>query len=183
MTAATPASPVGGAGAAGAPASPGPPPAGLLLRPLRWWDLAAVAAVDRACFGRDAWSVETFLSELALRPSRDYAVLLDEEEAIHGYVGTAVAGSRADLQTIAVAPESQGRGLGRFLLAHARATAAARGARRLELEVRADNASALGLYVAAGFTVDGRRPGYYRDVEPGAPRVDAVLMHGDLRRP
>ncbi len=197
-------------------------PTGVLLRPLRWWDLPAVVAVDRVCFGRDAWSLETFLSELAQRPARDYAVLVgeggdapeddgavadapdlsgrggraetaagpdrraeaarrpDRARGVLGYVGVALAGSRADLQTLAVAPAARGRGLGRLLLAHARTVAVERGARRLELEVRADNEPARALYSSAGFEVDGRRPGYYRDVAPGTPRVDAVLMHGDL---
>ena len=151
-----------------------------VLRPMRWWDLAEVVRVERACFDAEPWSTETFLSELAVADSRDYVVAEGPDGRLLGYVGCALSAPDADVQTIAVAPEARGTGLGRRLLGHARATAERRGARRLHLEVRADNRPALGLYRSAGFEEQRRRRGYYRACDPAAPAVDAVLMHAQL---
>ena len=82
---------------------------------------------------------------------------------------------------LAVDPGHRRRGIARELLDHLRALAADGHVRRLLLEVSVANRPALGLYDGAGFTVDGRRPGYYSgDSEP----EDALLMSlslGDAR--
>lgn len=52
---------------------------------------------------------------------------------------------------LAVEPEHRGQGLGRMLMAHARAYAEARGVRRLRLFVAADNQPAYRLYEELGF--------------------------------
>jgi ribosomal-protein-alanine N-acetyltransferase len=49
------------------------------------------------------------------------------------------------------------------------------GAEEVWLEVRESNMRALRLYQQCGFTVVGRRPGYYAD-----PPEDAVRMHGRI---
>lgn len=146
---------------------------------MRWWDLDEVLAVEVASFGPDAWSRETYLSELA-GPGRTYELHRDEHGAVTGYVGVAVNGADADLQTVAVAPARRGEGLGRRLLGRAAELARAGGARRLHLEVREDNTPAAELYGSAGFRPVGRRPGYYAPAAPGGDRVAAVTMHADL---
>ena len=83
----------------------------------------------------------------------------------------------AELLTVAVEPDRQGRGIGRQLVADFLAEARARGAATAFLEVAADNAAALAVYTASGFTPTGRRKGYYHGPE-GA--VDAVLMGRSL---
>ena len=166
------------------PAVPEPAPDGTALdvRPMRWWDLDDVLAVEAPSFGPDAWSREGFLSELAERSSRRYLVLRAPTapgapaDELVGYVGVAAHGPDADVQTLAVAPSRRGSGLGRRLVALAVEAARAAGARRLGLEVREDNAAALALYGAAGFVRQGRRPGYYSAVDGHGPRVAALLM-------
>ncbi|WP_380167195.1 GNAT family N-acetyltransferase [Jannaschia sp. R86511] len=160
----------------------------LAPRPMRWWDLDAVMAVEQPSFGPDAWTREGFLSELAERGSRTYLVLPRDAAGaggavpgpLLGYVGVAAHGPDADVQTLAVDPGRRGGGLGRCLVDLARAAAAAAGARRLGLEVREDNVAAQALYRSAGFRPQGRRPGYYAPTEPGGPRTTAVLMQADL---
>lgn len=83
-------------------------------------------------------------------------------------MGRVVAGE-AELLTIAVEPELQGRGIGRGLMADFLAEAAARGAESVFLEVAENNVSALALYRGVGFAEAGRRRGYYGG-------VDAVVM-------
>lgn len=51
-------------------------------------------------------------------------------------------------------PEYRGRGIGRQLLQACIAKARAKGITRIELEVRADNTRAIGLYKALGFEVE-----------------------------
>lgn len=66
----------------------------------------------------------------------------------------------AELLLLAVSPGARRRGVGRALLDHFLAAAPGRGAGRLHLEVR-DGNHAVNLYHASGFTVVGRRRGYY----------------------
>ncbi len=153
------------------------------VRPMRWWDLDAVVAIERASFAVDAWSVETFWSELAERGSRTYLVAAESAPGsagtrLIGYVGIAVVGDDADVQTLAVEPGRRSRGLGRTLLRRGLAVAAERGARQIHLEVRADNSAAISLYDAEGFRRTGKRRGYYRN--PAGSSVDAILMRRQL---
>jgi ribosomal-protein-alanine N-acetyltransferase len=70
----------------------------------------------------------------------------------------AVTADEAEVHTIGVRPAAQGAGLGRKLL---RQLISAAGDRRLLLEVRTDNAAAIGLYESEGFTTLGVRRRYY----------------------
>lgn len=90
------------------------------------------------------------------------------------------AGSRgARLYSIVVDPVCRGRGLGRALAQDALAQARAAGCDRLDLEVRADNASALALYRALGFGEQRRLPGYYDDGMDGV-RLGRALAASDM---
>jgi ribosomal-protein-alanine N-acetyltransferase len=143
---------------------------------MRWWDVEAAHALETALFP-DPWSVETFWSELAHVPeSRHYVVAEDDGELI-GYAGLVVVGRTADVQTLAVAPAAQGRGLGRRLLDALVAEARRRDAGEMMLEVRAENEAALALYTAAGFERIAIRRGYYR---PGG--TDALVLRLRLTR-
>lgn len=88
-----------------------------------------------------------------------------------GYAGLDRGGDVADVMTIAVAPSARGRGLGRRLLDELETRARAGRAASVMLEVRADNAAAIGLYDRAGYTVVSIRRRYY---QPGD--VDALVM-------
>lgn len=139
------------------------------LEALRWWHLAALADLDAQLFDPDVWSAETFWSELAA-PGRWYVVATLDEQIV-GYAGLAVTGTEADVQTIAVAPAAQGRGLGRRLLTALVDQARQQQARTLLLEVRADNEVAQSLYRSTGFERIAVRRGYY---QPG--NIDAHIM-------
>src|SRR5436309_260108 len=106
---------------------------------MRWWDVEAVQALDAEVFGATAWSAAMFWSELAAGESRWYVVAETSDGALAGYGGLLAGGSEADVQTLAVAPLLQGRGVGTLLLRALTAEAARRGATSLLLEVRADN--------------------------------------------
>jgi ribosomal-protein-alanine N-acetyltransferase len=126
-------------------------------------DLAAVAAAEAASFPDEAWSPTLLEQGVAGElPTVRYWLLEDDGEVL-GHAVVSVAGDDAELQRIAIAPDRRRGGLGRRLLDGCLAEAASRGARRMLLEVREDNAAGLALYLEAGFTEIARRPRYYRD--------------------
>lgn len=141
----------------------------LVLRAMRWWDVEPVLRIDRAVFGASAWTAEMFWAELAQHASRTY--LVAEDGGIVGYAGLLVGAPEADVQTIAVAPSDQGRGVGRLLLTALIGRARDAAATALLLEVRADNAPAIALYSRFGFSRIGHRRRYY---QPGD--IDALVM-------
>jgi ribosomal-protein-alanine acetyltransferase len=148
------------------------------LRPAGTADLAALVRIEEACFPEAPWSRD--LLSNALRDA-DTVCLIDTpnragaEPRGWGAVLAAQGGGEADILALGVLPGHRGAGRGRALLEALCAAAAARGARRVFLEVRVDNAAARGLYRAAGFEEIGRRPRYY---QPGG--VDAVVMRRAL---
>lgn len=151
----------------------------MTLRELRWPDIPALAALESRLFGADAWSQPVWWSELAGRPRRDYVVATGDgargEEEVLGYAGLDLGGEVADVMTVAVAPQAQGRGLGSTLMGWLVRRARAGGAAYLMLEVRADNLPARAMYERFGFTQLGVRRRYY---QPGD--VDALILRADL---
>ncbi|WP_211298521.1 ribosomal protein S18-alanine N-acetyltransferase [Kineococcus rhizosphaerae] len=143
------------------------------LQEMRWWHVADVHALERDLFGATAWSVESFWGELA-QPNRSFLVALEGEEVV-GYGGVMVNGADADVQTIGVARDHQGRGTGRGLLRALRAEAVAAGATHLLLEVRADNSPAQNLYRSEGFSQIARRARYYQPDD-----VDALVLRARI---
>jgi ribosomal-protein-alanine N-acetyltransferase len=137
---------------------------------MRWWDVEVAHALETELFP-DPWSVETFWSELAHVPESRHYLVAEQAGELVGYAGLVVVGRQADVQTLAVAPAGQGRGLGRRLLDALVAEARRRVAGEVLLEVRAENAAALALYTGAGFERIGVRRGYYR---PGG--TDALVL-------
>ncbi|HET9656591.1 MAG TPA: ribosomal protein S18-alanine N-acetyltransferase [Kineosporiaceae bacterium] len=145
---------------------------------MRWWDVDPLLPAEQELFGPTAWSAETFWSELAYPQTRWYVVAEDPAGALLGYAGLMAGGAEADVQTVAVLPAAQGRGLGRLLLRALIDEAVRRGASALLLEVRQDNAPAIALYRRFGFEQIAVRRGYY---QPG--NVDALVMRRRPLRP
>ncbi|HEX2810175.1 MAG TPA: ribosomal protein S18-alanine N-acetyltransferase [Kineosporiaceae bacterium] len=141
------------------------------LRALRWWDVERLIAVEQQLFGLTAWTAEAFWAELAQPRSRWYVVAEGSAGELLGYAGLMVSGSEADVQTVAVAPGGQRRGLGSHLVDALVDQAVRRGAASVLLEVRADNAPAIRLYRRHGFEQISIRRRYY---QPGD--VDALIM-------
>ena len=129
----------------------------LAAQPMRWWHIEAVAALETVLFTEDSpWTAEMFWGELAC--GHHYVVVCEGDRLI-GYAGLALLDDEASVQTIGVDPDEQGRGLGRLLLADLLDTA---GQRRVLLEVRTDNATAIALYESVGFERLGVRRRYYQ---------------------
>ncbi|MEU5215586.1 ribosomal protein S18-alanine N-acetyltransferase [Streptomyces sp. NPDC020807] len=150
-----------------------------VLREMRWWDIEPVLALEAELFPEDAWSAGMFWSELAHSrgpgATRRYIVAESADatgrQRLVGYAGFAAAGGLGDVQTIAVARDQWGTGLGARLLSDLLHHATAFECDEVLLEVRVDNTRAQKLYERFGFEPIGFRRGYY---QPG--NVDALVM-------
>lgn len=127
---------------------------------MRWWHVAQLLPVERELFAPEPWSERLFWSELGQLDTRHYLVALAGPEVV-GYAGLCDYPDEAFVQTLAVAPSSQGAGLGARLLTALLEEAGRRRQRTVRLEVRADNEPARRLYARHGFTRTGVRRGYY----------------------
>jgi ribosomal-protein-alanine N-acetyltransferase len=86
-----------------------------------------------------------------------------ERSGIVGFAVASVLAPESELELIAVCPEAQRRGVARRLFEDLAAELSAAGAAEVNLEVRAGNRAALGLYRKLGFVESGRRKGYYQN--------------------
>lgn len=67
------------------------------------------------------------------------------------------------IYSVVVDPKVQGKGIGKRLMHEAEVIARQKGLKRLTLQVRLDNAVAIGLYKKLGYTEGGYLPQYYSD--------------------
>jgi ribosomal-protein-alanine N-acetyltransferase len=156
-------------------------PDGIELRDMTDADVPAVHALEKILFPADAWPERMFRDELSQPGTRRYYVAEERgpegEPRIVAYAGVMCVPPIADVQTIAVVPDREGRGIGSAVLTELIAEARRRGARDVLLEVRADNPRAQALYLRFGFAQIHTRRRYYRD------GVDAYIMQLPLVRP
>ncbi|MGW3305351.1 ribosomal protein S18-alanine N-acetyltransferase [Streptomyces sp. NPDC001073] len=148
---------------------------------MRWWDIDPVLELEKDLFPEDAWSRGMFWSELAhargAEATRRYLVAevageqYESGVRVIGYAGLATTGDQADIQTIAVARDHWGTGLGATLLTELLTAASEFECAEVMLECRVDNVRAQKLYERFGFAPIGFRRGYY---QPG--NVDALVM-------
>lgn len=144
-------------------------PGGMVLREMTAADIPAVHDLERRLFPVDAWPLQMFFDELAQAETRRYLVA-EQNGRIVGYAGLMCIDPIADIQTIAVVPEQEGKGIGSALLRELIRESRLRHAEDVLLEVRADNPRAQQLYLRFGFQQIHVRPRYYRD------GVDALIM-------
>ncbi|NLU77019.1 ribosomal protein S18-alanine N-acetyltransferase [Micromonospora sp. HNM0581] len=136
----------------------------------RWWHIDEVLTIEADLFGVEQWSAAMFWNELS--HGHYYRVAIDDDGAVLGYAGLAVAPpDEAWVQNIAVRRDAQRRGIGRLLLEELLGEAGRRGVRDVLLEVAADNAPAQRLYATYGFEPIGVRRGYYQP-----SNTDALVM-------
>ncbi|TLF47777.1 GNAT family N-acetyltransferase [Halomonas urmiana] len=139
------------------------------LRQANSHDLDALYRLEQVAFSGDRFSRRQLWHLL----NRAHAVTLvaerkDAAEGNQRLLGYGIllfrrGSRRARLYSFCVHPEGRGRGLGRRLLVALEAEARVREAEVLGLEVRADNAVALGLYRRMGFYPERWLGDYYVD--------------------
>lgn len=160
-----------------------PPPTPPLLRPMTLADLEPVYAVEQRAYSFP-WSRGNLHDSLQAGHA---AWLLEEVTAgggtrLVGYLLAMHGFEEMHLLNITVAPEHQGQGHGRRLLAHLLGLARQAQVPTLWLEVRESNHRARRLYESQGYVTVGLRKAYYpaahgqreaamvmtRSVDPGA---------------
>jgi len=151
---------------AGQRASPMP----LALQPMALSDLDTVLAVEVRAYPYP-WTRGNFAD--ALKAAYRAWLHRDDAGALCGYFVAMPGVDELHLLNLTVAPEHQGRGLGRSLLDAVLDEAHALSAARVLLEVRHSNERARRLYAAQGFAEIGRRRGYY---PARLGREDAIVM-------
>ena len=133
--------------------------------------VASVAAIEKECFGPDAWSEKSVASELANQLSLWLVAV--EDGVVAGYVGSQTVLQEADMMNIAVADTHRRRGIARLLVEE---LIRQLDAYQLTLEVRASNAPAIALYEKLGFTQVGLRKNYYHK-----PKEDALILRKEWK--
>lgn len=148
------------------------------LRVLTRSELGALSKLHSECFPVDPWTVRDFMELLAIRGASGH-LAVSPEHGIAAFILDLIGHDDAEILTIGVAPGARRRGLARALIGDLAKRARQRGARRILLEVAADNQSAISLYGSVGFVLLGERPGYYR-LPSG--KADALIFGLSLAR-
>jgi ribosomal-protein-alanine N-acetyltransferase len=140
------------------------PVAGVKIVQASWRDLKSLVALEKICFGRDAW------------PWMDILAALTFPEMVHliatasGQIVGFVAGDRrgreglAWISTLSVHPDFRRLGIGRELLQRAEEEL---GMDRIRLTLRASNRAAFDLYRQLNYQIVDIWRNYYRDKEDG----------------
>jgi len=151
----------------------GPTPETVRFREMRLDDIARICEIERECFPAP-WTEDAFRNELMFNQFAHYVVMLWQDTVI-GYAGMWTILDEAHVTNIALIGCYRGRKLGDRLLRELLSRAAARGMKRITLEVRVSNEIARRLYEKYGFRAHGVRHGYYTD-----NGEDALIMWADL---
>ena len=146
-----------------------------ITRPLRPADAPAAAALHAMGFA-DAWSEAAFASQIADPATLSFAHF--EERDLVAFALVRVVAGEADILTVATHPARRRQGLAFALLTVLMHWLVDDRVSRITLDVAEDNTSARRLYDRLGFTLDGRRKGYY--TAGSAAPVDALLMSRPL---
>lgn len=131
-------------------------------------DIDAVVALDRECFGAEAWSPDSWAGEFERLDDTRVILIAETAGELVGYVVLIVPDhpdDPVDLARVAVSPAHRRTGIGGQLL-----EAALVHGRTTILEVAEGNKAARKLYQRFGFVEISRRAGYYPDGE------DALIL-------
>lgn len=143
-------------------------------------DAAAIAALHASSFRR-GWSEQEVEGLLIDRNVLTHRAIVEQTLAgrtIAGFIMSRVAADEAEILSVAVATNWQGRGVARGLLTLHLRRLAGLGVSAVFLEVNEDNAAALRLYDRAGFLQVSRRENYYPG--PNGKASAALVLRRDL---
>ena len=135
--------------------------------------VASVAAIEKECFGMDAWSEKSVASELTNQLSL-WLVAVDGDR-VAGYVGSQTVCDETDMMNVAVTADYRRQGLGEKLVLALVEELKAIHSKCLTLEVRDSNTPARTLYEKLGFQQIGLRKNYYRN-----PKEDAYILRKEF---
>jgi ribosomal-protein-alanine N-acetyltransferase len=138
------------------------------------FDLPVFASLDKELFPYSPWSSSQYKEEFS-SPTRHFVVAVDDQQSIVGYAGVFAPGAaEADILTVGVVPDHRGKGIAKALMGLITDWAILQGSTAMMLEVKVDNADAVGLYESLGYSKLNVRKDYF-----GAG-LDALVMRLDL---
>jgi ribosomal-protein-alanine N-acetyltransferase len=138
------------------------------------FDIPVLVSLDKELFPYSPWSSGQYREEISA-PTRRFIVALDEGQNIVGYAGVfAPGGAEADILTVGVIAQHRGQGIARQLMAGITKWAIAQGSIAMMLEVKTDNAAAIGLYESLGYSKLNTRKDYF------GSGLDALVMRKEL---
>lgn len=137
-------------------------------------DLPAIETIEQRVF-TEPWVMGSYAACLR---SGCYARVAEDAGTVAGYAVLHQLRGEAEIFTLAVAPEFQGKGIGTALLADLMSEANREGAFRVVLQVRSSNDHAIHIYKKAGFVQTGVISDYYANRD--GTREDALFMEAML---
>ncbi len=138
------------------------------------FDLPVFVSLDKELFPYSPWSASQYKEEFST-PTRHFVVAIDEQQSIVGYAGVFAPGAaEADILTVGVVPEHRGKGIAKALMGLITDWAKVQGSTAMMLEVKVDNAEAIGLYESLGYSKLNIRKDYF------GPGLDAQVMRLEL---
>ena len=138
------------------------------------FDLPVFVSLDKELFPYSPWSASQYKEEFST-PTRHFVVAIDEQQSIVGYAGVFAPGAaEADILTVGVVPEHRGKGIAKALMGLITDWAKVQGSTAMMLEVKVNNAEAIGLYESLGYSKLNIRKDYF-----GAG-LDAQVMRLEL---
>ncbi len=138
------------------------------------FDLPVFVSLDKELFPYSPWSASQYREEFS-SPTRYFVVAIDEQQSIVGYAGVFAPGAaEADILTVGVVPEHRGKGIAKALMGLITDWAKVQGSTAMMLEVKVNNAEAIGLYESLGYSKLNIRKDYF------GPGLDAQVMRLEL---
>jgi len=138
------------------------------------FDLPVFVSLDKELFPYSPWSASQYKEEFS-SPTRHFVVAVDEAQSIIGYAGVFAPGAaEADVLTVGVVPNHRGKGIARQLMVLITDWAHKQGSTAMMLEVKVDNAEAIGLYESLGYSKLNTRKDYF------GTGLDALVMRLEL---
>ena len=136
-------------------------------------DAPAVQQILRMSPEAAAWTLNS-LERLRLRGEVGWVI--DTGSAVCGFLVIRTVAQEAEILNLSVDPAKRRAGNGTALLREALKECRELHVKKIFLEVRESNLTAISFYKKQGFVENGKRPGYYQD-----PPEAAVLMMRELR--
>lgn len=144
----------------------------MTIRPWKYEDILRISELEKECFPHEPWSFSMLAS--SFDSETFHGVLAEDGGEIIGYGGLTAAYDTADIANVAVTEAFRHSGVGSAVLEELLAVAKRNGAKKVFLEVRVSNATAMAMYLKHGFKGAYARTRYYPDGE------DCLVMAKEL---
>lgn len=137
-------------------------------------DLEDILEIERLSF-ISPWTRGMFEDTICSPIARN--LVLEKDNKIIGYIMLYSVEDEVHIMNIAIDPVHRRKGFGIYLVNRVIEDCARDGGTEFFLEVREGNRAAQDLYRTLGFSVIGRRKGYYRETGE-----DAFVMHMSIKK-